>query len=557
MSIRLCFMFLGLMTTLGYGELIHAQTPAKPAFQKASEVPIEVFFSREKYQYLQLSLDGSTLLAVVPINGRENLVLINLADKRPTVVTTSATEDVVRPRWIGNKYIFFVGADGKDVTGEIRTQGTYYYDLQEKKVYPLFSYVNKVKSELRFTDILGVEGGESPELYVMMKKRSRKYNDVYKVNLKTRASELVSVNSPGRTESWLLDSKKRIRLTKTEEREALGKPEITTYLHLAPGATTWQKMFEHSSYRNGVMYEPLGFLPDDKTLIVATNKDGRDKMALFEYDTHTMQFGALIHEDPIYDLNGRAKVSPIFGRAGTSNEGKLVGFEYEADVPKRVFLNAYRDPVLDDLEKALAGTFFDVSYAKNGEVALVSTESDTDAGRFYLFDVAKRRLELIAQSREWAKPELMSPREFVQFNARDGLPLYGYLTVPKDVPAKNLPLIVHVHGGPSVRGYQKAAWGRTPDAQFFASRGYAVLELEPRGSEGFGRKHFVSSWKQWGKTMQDDLNDGALYLVQRGIVDKSRMALFGGSYGGYATLQGMTRDPVFGVVEMPSLRSQT
>ena len=100
-----------------------------------------------------------------------------------------------------------------------------------------------------------------------------------------------------------------------------------------------------------------------------------------------------------------------------------------------------------------------------------------------------------------------------------------------------------IHGGPWVRSYHGVQWGRWPDAQFFASRGYAVLEPEPRGSLGFGARHFLSSFKQWGLAMQDDITDGALHLIKEGIVDKGRMCLFGGSYGGYASLQGLVKDP--------------
>ena len=111
------------------------------------------------------------------------------------------------------------------------------------------------------------------------------------------------------------------------------------------------------------------------------------------------------------------------------------------------------------------------------------------------------------------------------YKARDGLNIPAWLTVPRGVEAKNLPLIVHIHGGPWVRGYQGVQWGRWPDAQFFASRSYAVLEPEPRGSVGFGAKHYQSSFKQWGLSMQDDITDGALHLVNQGIADKSRMCL--------------------------------
>jgi dipeptidyl aminopeptidase/acylaminoacyl peptidase len=186
----------------------------------------------------------------------------------------------------------------------------------------------------------------------------------------------------------------------------------------------------------------------------------------------------------------------------------------------------------------------DIGLPRNGgKMALVYAHSDRDPGAYHLFDRAKPSLEPIAKTREWIDPKLMAERRFITYKARDGLEIPAWLTIPAGSNGKNLPLIVNVHGGPTVRGYSGIQWGRWPEAQFFASRGYAVLEPEPRNSTGFGSKHFQIGLKMWGQTMQDDINDGALHLVQEGIVDKSRMCIHGGSYGGYAAAMGAVRDP--------------
>jgi dipeptidyl aminopeptidase/acylaminoacyl peptidase len=169
--------------------------------------------------------------------------------------------------------------------------------------------------------------------------------------------------------------------------------------------------------------------------------------------------------------------------------------------------------------------------------------SDVDPGMFHLLDREKVSIEPLMKTREWLDPALMSERKFITYKARDGLTIPAWVTIPRNSSGKNLPLIVHVHGGPWARVYSGASqWGR-PDAQFFASRGYVVLEPEPRGSLGFGKEHYTKSFRQWGLTMQDDITDGALHLVKEGIVDKSRMCLFGGSYGGYASAMGVVKDP--------------
>jgi dipeptidyl aminopeptidase/acylaminoacyl peptidase len=133
----------------------------------------------------------------------------------------------------------------------------------------------------------------------------------------------------------------------------------------------------------------------------------------------------------------------------------------------------------------------------------------------------------------------MAEMKPVRYTARDGLVIRGYLTLPKGVPAKNLPVIINPHGGPWARDN----WGYNPEVQFLANRGYAVLQMNFRGSTGYGRKFLEASFKQWGLAMQDDITDGVEWLIKEGIADPKRVAIYGASYGGYATLMGITKTP--------------
>ena len=175
-----------------------------------------------------------------------------------------------------------------------------------------------------------------------------------------------------------------------------------------------------------------------------------------------------------------------------------------------------------------------------GTRALVRSYSDTDPGTYYLFDTEKHRLEYIATQRKAIKPEAMPARQPVHYAARDGLDIPAYLTLPKGKEPKNLPLVMLVHGGPWVHG---ATWGWSAEPAYLASLGYAVLEPAFRGSTGWGSKLFFAGWKQWGRGMQDDLNDGMDWLVKQGTVDPKRACIMGASYGGYAVMMGLARDP--------------
>ncbi len=139
----------------------------------------------------------------------------------------------------------------------------------------------------------------------------------------------------------------------------------------------------------------------------------------------------------------------------------------------------------------------------------------------------------------WLNEEFMADQKPITYKTRDGLTIHGYLTLPKGVDPKNLPVVINPHGGPWARD----SWGFNPEVQFLANRGYAVLQMNFRGSTGYGRDFWEKSFKQWGKTMQDDISDGVKWLIEEGIADPKRIGIYGGSYGGYATLAGLAFSP--------------
>ena len=161
-------------------------------------------------------------------------------------------------------------------------------------------------------------------------------------------------------------------------------------------------------------------------------------------------------------------------------------------------------------------------------------------GAFHLLDLKSGRLEWLADRAPWIKPAEMSPVQPVRYKARDGLEIPAYLTVPRGSAGKRVPLVVVVHGGPWIHGENGAF---DPEAQFFASRGYAVLQPNFRGSTGYGWKHLSAAFRQWGLAMQDDITDGVRWAVEQGIADGERVCIYGASYGGYAALMGLAKTP--------------
>lgn len=194
------------------------------------------------------------------------------------------------------------------------------------------------------------------------------------------------------------------------------------------------------------------------------------------------------------------------------------------------------------IDALLPGTVNLLTVASRAETPwlLVTSYSDIQPATWNLFNTETGKLNKVGDSHAGIRPAQMGVQEAVRYKARDGLEIPAYLTLPHGSKRQNLPLLVLVHGGPYMRG---AEWGWAADVQFLASRGYAVLQPEFRGSTGFGARHYRAGWKQWGLKMQDDIADGARWAIAEGIVDAQRICIAGGSYGGYATLMGLINDP--------------
>lgn len=275
---------------------------------------------------------------------------------------------------------------------------------------------------------------------------------------------------------------------------------------------------------------PLAFEADG-TLLVESSLESQDHTVVRKFDPTTKQPGALVAEFPGSDTNA----TPVQDGA----TGGLLGLRLEGDRPRYVWfddatarihslLSATLPPESDIRLKRLA----------NGRYA-VSVLSDRVPITYYLLDPASMRLEKVLQPRDWIVPERMASREPFHYKARDGRDIPGYLTLPAGRPAQKLPLIAWIHGGPWARD----KWGWDTQAQFFAARGYAVFQPNYRGSSEIGLRHLKAGYKQLGLAMQDDVTDGIQELIRQGIVDPQRICIGGASYGGYATLMGLVREP--------------
>ena len=268
----------------------------------------------------------------------------------------------------------------------------------------------------------------------------------------------------------------------------------------------------------------------------AVDKDGTviddsNTEALWLWDSYEDKFVEKIYENPKYDVGGIA-ISDV--------TKKPVYISYYGEKPEKVWLDKELEAVYSSIEASFPNDQVSIgSWTDAEDAAIVTAWSDTNPGEMYYYDRNKGSIALIAKSRPWIKKEEMSPMLPISFTARDGLVVEGYLTVPKNSDGKNLPLIINPHGGPASRD----VWGYNPEHQFFASRGYAVLSMNFRGSTGYGRSHVKMANGQWGRKMQDDVTDSVNWAVEQGIADPDNVCIYGASYGGYATMAGITLTP--------------
>ncbi len=367
----------------------------------------------------------------------------------------------------------------------------------------------------------GVELDENfpTKMVVSLNKRDKALFDAHEIDIATGAEKLVAEN-PGAVLGWVVDEKFVVRgataITKEGGfdvmiRDAADKP--------------WRKV---ASAENGEQLSAVGFGPTGNDLYLLSNHKA-NATRLLKLDVATNK-ETVIAEDKEYDVSGvltdhkkRTVLAAAFTRART--EWKVLDDSVAADFK---YLAEYRQ-----------GDFTIVSRTLDDKTWLVSYSIDTGATTFHTYDRPTKKATLLFSTNSKLEKLTLSKMEPIEFKAKDGLNIRGYLTKPVGIEAKNLPTVLLVHGGPWARD----SWGYNPMVQWLANRGYAVLQLNFRGSTGYGKEFLNAGNKEWAGKMHQDLLDGVDFVVKQGVTDPKKVAIMGGSYGGYATLVGLAFTP--------------
>lgn len=519
------FICLALTAAAASSQATQKLSPIAVTSTKASQIPVETFFKRPEFAQMVLSPKGDRLAALAPSGGRDNLVIIDLNKRTRNIITSFETLDVAAFDWINNERLVLRLSDGRDVSGRASYRGQYAVNWDGSELRDL----SKINGKSLDVQVIQRSFDDSPDVIVEMNERTRDYVDVYKFNTKTARFKLLSFDSPGKTTGWVVDWNGVPRVAFSED----GENYSTTAWIRADENSKWEKISQYAQGDESI--EPIAFDFDNKTLFVTSNV-GRDKYAVYKYDMASKKLGELVFEHPLVDVKGGL----IFSRP----DKKLLGINFNAEERGTKWF----DPAMDLIQKQLDGTMKGMRNAisfggDERKKMLVFSSSPKDPGEYVLYDAENPAIEPIVKTQPWLNPSLMSERKFIKYKARDGMEIPAWITIPAGTEGKNLPLVVNIHGGPWVRAYSGTQWGSRPEAQFLASRGYLVLEPEPRASDGFGRKLLNGGQRQYGLAMQDDITDGVLHLIKEGMADKKKVCLFGASYGGYATLMGLAKEP--------------
>ncbi len=357
------------------------------------------------------------------------------------------------------------------------------------------------------------------EALIAMNKENPKKHDVYRVNLKTGETKLEAEN-PGKIVGFTADGQLKVRaaLLATDDgghdllvRETPDQP--------------WKKLRHWEFEEQG---SPMSFSEDGKTLYVIATHDA-NAARLLAIDLGTGK-ETVVAEDPEYDVGG-AMIHPT--------KYTIQAVSFNRDKVEWKVLDPGIQADFDALAKVRSGQLNVGSRDLQDKVWLVSYVTDDGPVYYYAYDRSSKKAELMFSHQPKLEDLKLASMKPVSYKARDGLTIHGYLTVPVGVEPKNLPTVLYVHGGP----WGRDAWGFNPTVQWLANRGYAVLQPNFRGSTGYGKKFLNAGNKEWAGKMHDDLIDGVNWIVKQGVADPKKVAIMGGSYGGYATLVGLTFTP--------------
>lgn len=505
-SLFSCALALAAVLLLAYGCSNKQITPAR-------QYAVEDFFRNPEKVNFSLSPDGKFYAYMAPYKRMLNVYVREIGKEAEIQLTYDTLRSVYGFFWANNERILYIKDSGGDENMKLFGVNKDGSNLTALVDFP------KVRTEM-IDDLPDID----EFVIIGLNKRVPQVFDPYRLNVNTGELTMLAEN-PGNIVGWMTDHNGELRVA-----FAVVEGVNTSLLYRDTEKDPFREILQ-TTFKETM--SPQFFTFDNKKLYAVSDL-GRDKLAAVVFDPMLAKEEKVLYENTDYDVD-----QLVYSRA----RKVLTAARYTSWKRERFFFDSEFETMMNDLKSKLGDLEFDlVSNNKAEDKFLVLANSDKSLGTYYLYDKRSGILEKISDITPWLDPEEMATMNPVEYASRDGLTIHGYLTLPKGYTmenAKNLPVVVNPHGGPWYRNQ----WGFNPEVQFLANRGYAVFQMNFRGSTGYGRKFWEASFKEWGRAMQDDITDGVNWLIDKGIADKERIAIYGASYGGYATLAGITKTP--------------
>jgi dipeptidyl aminopeptidase/acylaminoacyl peptidase len=487
--------------------LILSSSPAEDSVPPT--IPLRDFFRNPGTTGYELSPSGGLIGFLKPVDNRLNIFVQPKSGGEAKQITQVKDRDIRAFFWKGDNFLLYLKDNGGDENFHLyvsRSDGT-----GERDLTPFEGVRAEMIDDLE---------DHPTDLIVGLNKRNKEVFDAYRLNVENGDLKMIAEN-PGNISSWTTDHDGNIRVATTTD------GVNTSLLYRQTEKDPWKTVIT-TNFKES--FSPQFFTFDNKALYGVSNV-GRDKAAVVEFDPDTGKETKVLFEQPEVDVSG----------LNFSRKRKVItSATYTTWKEERKFFDPESEALYKTLGEKLPGyDVYVVSANKEEDMFIVRTITDRSLGAFYLYERKSGDLTKLADRNPWLKEEQLSEMKPIEYTSRDGLKIHGYLTLPKGKAAKDLPIVVNPHGGPWARD----EWGFNPEVQFLANRGFGVLQMNFRGSTGYGRKFWEAGFRQWGQSMQDDITDGVTWLVHQGIADPKRVAIYGGSYGGYAVLEGLTKTP--------------
>jgi dipeptidyl aminopeptidase/acylaminoacyl peptidase len=498
---RIAFKVVSLFFLLTVAAFAQAQSPL---------IPRAVIFGNPERTSPQISPDGAMLGYLAPDQGVLNVWVRTLGKTDDRVITNDRKRGIRNFAWqYDSKNILYAQDQNGDENWRI-----YQTNVAGKQTRDLTPY-DKVRAE-----IVAFEPAYPDTALIQLNKRDPKVFDVYRLNLKTGELTLDTEN-PGDVTGWQPDHELAVRAAQVTT------PDGGTVIRVRDNAKSpWRELMKWGPEET--LGEIAGFTPDNKALLVISSLDA-NAARLLSVDL-TSGKRTVIAEDPQFDV-AFAITHP------KTNKLEAVVFLRERRDIQLIDKDLQAD--FDALRKVRDADISNVSRDLADDKWIVTLEGDDAPVYYYLYERPAKKVTLLFSNRPELEKYKLARVKPVQYKARDGMTIYGYLTTPAGQEAKNLPLVVFPHGGP----WGRDLWGYDPYAQWLSNRGYAVLQPNFRASTGYGKQYLNAGDRQWAGAMHTDLLDGRDWVVKQGIADEKKVCIMGGSYGGYATLAGVAFSP--------------